>query len=152
MKKSFTLIELLIVVLIVGILATVALPQYTKVVEKAKWAEAVSMLGSIRQMCLLYYAEHSFYPNASAYTTINVDLEPTYSPVGDWLLLDVPAPDAGRYCYAIHNQNDVATWGRCAFAYYEKDGVPGWVGDPGDPYLEIDYNGDFHDQRGAPAF
>lgn len=46
-KKGFTLVELLAVVLIVAILSGVALPQYRKVVEKARLSEAESMMRTI---------------------------------------------------------------------------------------------------------
>jgi len=49
MKKGFTLIELLIVVIVIAILATFAIPQYLKAVERAKGAKAKHSLSIIMQ-------------------------------------------------------------------------------------------------------
>ncbi len=51
---GFTLIELLVVVLIIGILAAIALPQYTIAVEKARTAEALQNIRVIEEQLKFY--------------------------------------------------------------------------------------------------
>jgi type IV pilus assembly protein PilE len=48
MKKGFTLLELIIVIIIVGILATLGFVQYSAVIEKARGTEARAVISTLR--------------------------------------------------------------------------------------------------------
>lgn len=61
MKKSFTLLELLIVIIIIGVLTVVALPQYFKGLERAKAGKAKRHLKLLAQAEKLYHADNSTY-------------------------------------------------------------------------------------------
>lgn len=67
-KQGFSLIELMIVVAIIGILATIAVPNFTKFQNKAKQAEARANLSAI------YSAHKAFFAEWNAYRGVMADM------------------------------------------------------------------------------
>ena len=60
-KKGFTLLELIIVIIVIGILASIALPRYMRVTERARVTEAKNMLSTLRNSQIRYYTQHQNY-------------------------------------------------------------------------------------------
>lgn len=72
-KKGFTLLELLVVVIIIGVLASMALPQYTATIEKARSGEAVINVGAIRVALDRYWYQNSGLPADDNFALLDLD-------------------------------------------------------------------------------
>ena len=73
-KKGFTLLEMLVVVLIIGILAGIALPQYNKAVTKARLAEVLINVKAIEDSVDRYLLTNGIQ-NVSLIDILDIDLQ-----------------------------------------------------------------------------
>jgi len=61
-QKGFTLIELMIVVAIIGILASLAIPAYQSYTIRAQVSEGLMLAGPLKNAIASYYTEHGSFP------------------------------------------------------------------------------------------
>lgn len=73
-QSGFTLIELMIVVAIIGILASLALPAYSNYTKKAKFSETIVALGAVKSAVDLCYQIEGSLTDCDSATLLEIDL------------------------------------------------------------------------------
>lgn len=72
MKKGFTLIELMIVVVIIGILAAIAIPKFSSVKDQAEQVACQSNMRSLGSAEAMYYGRFNAYGSVADLANSNV--------------------------------------------------------------------------------
>lgn len=119
-SKGFTLIELIIVIVIVGILALVAIPRYFANVEKARKAEALSSMRAIREAIMGYYAANNAQPSANSFPiTVTIDGEN---------VMVVERPSSSNFNYSYTAATITATHSGAGICTYTMSITDGTIG------------------------
>ena len=133
MKKAFTLVEMLIVVIIIGILMAALLPRLKGAQERARDTARKANLSQISTALEMYFNDNGIYPSGKCANDLKSELVPQY-------LSSIPTDPQksrvtygtanggcknGNYGYAVLYRNGAESWGSVLVANVEAEGRVG---------------------------
>lgn len=114
-SEGFTIVELLIVIVVIGILAALVITTYSGIQAKARNSERQTDVNSLQTQLEAYFAQNGHYPsltdlNSSSWLTTNMkslDLGALKDPQGSGSTL-VASPVAKSYAYDVSNSSSTS--------------------------------------------
>jgi general secretion pathway protein G len=129
-KSGFTLVEILIVVVILGILAAIVIPQFTEASTEAKTSSLVTDLSSVRSQIQMYKIQHNDNLPGVANGTHTASIDFATAMTGQTDIFGEVGTDYGPYLMKIPtNQfvdSDVVTAGVADPPAVDVTGNQGW--------------------------
>lgn len=112
-SKGFTIVELLIVIVVIGILAAIVIVAFNGVQSRARDSERATEIKNIQKKLEIYFTEKGYYPNSSQMmnATFRTELglnSAALTPTGGSALAYCWAADPSRYCYVARRAAPVA--------------------------------------------
>ena len=74
-KKGFTIVELLIVIVVIGILATLVIVTFTGIQQKGRNSQRQTDINAIQSQAEAFFAQHGFYPTLA---DLQITTAPTF--------------------------------------------------------------------------
>lgn len=148
MKKGFTLTELLVVVIIIGVLSVVVLPKFNKVIETRKTTEAEELMATVRteqeKRCAFDKNYLTDYASLAAVLPAKETKNFTYDFTSTGMLatskgkygyqLRMPSYADGRICCALEPKSNTKCWKTC---YASNSASPTYTLTKGTSHLTV---------------
>jgi general secretion pathway protein G len=128
-QKGFTLIEIMVVVIIIGVLAALVIPRFAGRTEQARITAAKTQIDSLFSAALdMYEADNGNYPSTEQ-GLLALRVQPTTDPApknwkGPYLKKDVPLdPWGNAYIYAYPGTHNPSGYDLYSFGPDGQDGT-----------------------------